>query len=271
VKGVEYITADLARPLPATLFQDIDGVIHAAAETNGGWEQHQSNSIDATEHVIRSAAAAGVKRFVHVSSVAVLSRPALGRPVTDTTPLEADSRAYGPYVWGKLESERLAARLARELAVTVKIARAGPLVDFGHFDPPGRLGRRVGNFFVAAGSPRDPLAMTDVGFAARTIVWMLNRSDGELATVNVLNPELPTRREAVKLLRRMNPDLTVIWLPMLLLVPLSWVAFIAQKTLRPRKPAMNLAKAFSSPRYDTSLITAVASRMNGEIRVADTL
>ena len=81
----------------------------------------------------------------------------------------------------------------------------------------------------------------------------------------MLNPELPTRREAVELLRRMNPDLTVIWLPTALLVPLSWVAFIAQKTLRPRKPAMNLAKAFSSPRYDTSRIASVAARMNGQI------
>jgi predicted dehydrogenase/nucleoside-diphosphate-sugar epimerase len=264
VPGVEYVTADLAKPLTSALFEGIDAVIHAAAETAGGWEQHQQNSIDATNNVVRAAAAAGVRRLVHVSSLAVLSRPTFGRPVTDDTPLEPQSREHGPYVWGKVESERLAAKLGRELKIDVKIARPGPLVDFGNFDPPGRLGRRVGNFLVAVGMPGDPLAMTDVGFAARTIIWMLNGSDAVPDTINVLNPDLPTRRDAVKLVRRMNPDLTVIWLPMALLVPLAWVAVIAQKVLHPRRPAMNLAKAFASPRYDTARIAYVAARMAGE-------
>lgn len=264
VPGVEYITADLAKPLTSALFEGIDSVIHAAAETAGSWEQHQHNSIDATDHLIRAAAAAGVRRLVHVSSVAVLSQPTFGRPVTDDTPLESQSRKYGPYVWGKLESEHLAAKLGQELPIEVKIARPGPLVDFGNFEPPGRLGRRIGNFFVAVGAPGDRLAMTDVAFAARTIIWMLDSFDVAPGSVNVLNPDLPTRRDAVKLLRRMNPDLTVIWLPMALLLPLSWVAVIAQKVLHPRRPAMNLAKAFASPRYDTARIAFVAARMAGE-------
>ena len=51
VKGVEYVTADLAQPLPAMLFSRTTRRGDSAARRNhGGWEQHQINSIDATEH-----------------------------------------------------------------------------------------------------------------------------------------------------------------------------------------------------------------------------
>lgn len=262
VANVDYAVADLSRPLPASLFAGMDSVIHAAAETAGGWEEHQRNSIDATDHVIRAAAEAGLTRIIHTSSLAVLAKPAGRTAVADDTPLESKSRAYGPYIWGKLESERLARRLADELRIGLKIVRPGPLVDADNFEPPGRLGRCFGNFFVAVGSPRDRLAMTDVKFAARTLVWMLDHFDTAPATVNLLDPELPTKREGVKRLRQRNPDVTVIWVPTALLLPLSWAALIAQKLIRPKKPAFNIAKAFASPRYDSSRIKSIAARMS---------
>jgi nucleoside-diphosphate-sugar epimerase len=196
-----------------------------------------------------------------VSSLAVLAKPAARGSVTDQTALASQSRSFGPYVWGKLESERVAAELGRTLGIGVKIARPGPLVDFGNFDPPGRLGRRIGNFFVAVGTPGDRLAITELRFAARVLIWMLDSFDSAPETLNLLNPDLPTKRQAIEHLRRKNPDLTVIWLPMALLTPLSWIAVLAQKVARPGRSAMNIAKAFESPKYDTSRISAVVSLM----------
>jgi nucleoside-diphosphate-sugar epimerase len=262
VAGVEYAVADLSQPLPPDLFRGIDSVLHAAAETAGSWNEHQRNSIDATGNILRAAAAAGVARVIHVSSLAVLAKPVGRGPVTDQTPLVSQSRAFGPYVWGKLESERLAIELGRQLGIDVKIARPGPLVDFGNFEPPGRLGRRIGNFYVAVGTPGDRLPVTQLRFAARVLIWMLDCFDSAPQTINLLDPELPTKREAVECLRRRNPDLTVVWLPMSLLTTLSWVASLAQKVVWPGKPAMNVAKAFESPRYDTSRIAEVVSLMS---------
>jgi hypothetical protein len=54
----------------------------------------------------------------------------------------------------------------------------------------------------------------------------------------------------------------VIWLPTVLLVPLSWMATLAQKVLRPGKPAINVAKVFSVLPYDTSLIAKLASHVS---------
>jgi predicted dehydrogenase/nucleoside-diphosphate-sugar epimerase len=262
VEGADYIVADLAQPIGADLFEDIGAIIHTAAETAGGWDEHERNSVSATENVLRAAAAAGVTRFIHVSSLAVLAKPASGSLVTDETPLESRSRAYGPYVWGKLESERVAVQLGRELKIGVKVARPGPLSDASNFEPPGRLGRRIGNFFVAVGAPWQAIPTTDVMFAARTLIWMADYFDAAPDTVNLLDPRLPSKRDIIAHLRQMNPDVTVVWLPMSVLLPLSWGALAVQKLLRPKKPAIDVAKAFSSPRYDTSRISAIADRMD---------
>jgi nucleoside-diphosphate-sugar epimerase len=266
VAGAEYVTADLGSPLPPAVMDGVGTVVHAAAETAGGWDEHQRNSLDATEHVLRAAAAAGVHRIIHVSSLAVLARGRAG--LSEVTPLEPNSRGSGPYVWGKLESERLAVRLAKELGLALKVVRPGALVDYADFDPPGRLGKRLGGLFVAVGWPGDRLGVADVSFSARTLAWMVDAFEAAPDVLNLLDPVLPTKRELLRQLRRSNPDLVVIWLPMPVLLPLSWAALLLQKVLRPSRPAINVAKVFAAQRYDTSRIAALAPRVEERTPVA---
>ncbi len=262
--GVQYLVADLARPDSlAGAFAGASVVIHCAAETAGGWGEHQANSINASANAIQAAAAAGVRRFIHVSSMAVLSS-ARGRDgLSETTPLHPKPREAGPYVWGKLESEKLVQRLGHELGVPVEIVRPGALIDYAKYEPPGRLGRRLGNLLVAVGSPGDRIGAVDVQFAARTLLWMAEHFDEAPQLLNLVAPALPTRRELVQELRRRNPDLRVIWLPTVVVQMLSWLGIGLQRVLRPRKPAMNVARAFASPRIDTTAIQALARCMNG--------
>jgi hypothetical protein len=42
------------------------------------------------------------------------------------------------------------------------------------------------------------------------------------------------------------------------LLPLSWLAIGAQRVLRPGRPAMNVAKAFATQRYDSARSAALA-------------
>lgn len=261
--GVEYAVADLGGALDPGHFRGASAVVHAAAETAGGWEQHQRNSVEATRSVFTAAAAAGVKRILHVSSVAVLAKPGFGKAIRDDSPLEPDSRGSGPYVWGKLESERLARTLATELGLSLLIARPGAIVDYTDFDPPGRLGKRLGNIFVAVGSPGQRLGVVDLTFCARALAWMVANPDAAPAVVNLLDPELPAKRDLLRHLRRGNPDVSVIWLPTILLHPLSWGAIVLQKLLRPRAPAINVAKVFSVDRCDTSGAARLAAQIAG--------
>jgi nucleoside-diphosphate-sugar epimerase len=212
--------------------------------------------------MVRGAAAAGITHFVHVSSLAVLAQ-GHGGPIGDHHPLEPNSKGSGPYVWGKLESERRAVDLGQELGLSVKVIRPGALVDYRDFEPPGRLGKRLGNFFVAVGSPSDRLGVVDVGFAGRFLAWMTDTWDSVPSPLNLLDPVSPTKRELLDHLRKANPDLTVLWLPTFVLVPLSWLATILQKVLRPGKPAINVAKVFSVLPYDTSAIAILAKHVDG--------
>jgi nucleoside-diphosphate-sugar epimerase len=211
--------------------------------------------------MVKGAAAAGITHFIHVSSLAVLAQ-GTGLPINDNHPLEPDSKGSGPYVWGKLESERLAVQLGKDLGVSVKVTRPGALVDYRDFDPPGRLGKRLGNFFVAVGSSSDRLGVVDVGFAGRFLAWMADSWDSVPSPLNLLDPVLPTKRELLNQLCKTNPDVTVIWLPSVVLVPLSWLATVLQKVLRPGKPAINVAKVFSVLTYDPSAIAVLAQSVD---------
>jgi predicted dehydrogenase/nucleoside-diphosphate-sugar epimerase len=264
VAGAEYVAADLSSGAAPAWFDGIDTVIHAAAETAGGWDEHQRNSLDATEALLRGAAAARISRFLHVSSLAVLARNARNR-IRDDDPLESDSKGSGPYVWGKLESERLAVRLGQELGVEVKVVRPGALVDYSNFDPPGRLGKRLGNFFVAVGAPGHRLGVVNVALAGRILAWMTDHWDEAESPLNLLDPALPSKRALLARLREANPDLTVLWLPTVVLVPLSWLAIALQKALRPGKPAINVAKVFAAQDYDTGKMVTMCAMLESGV------
>jgi predicted dehydrogenase/nucleoside-diphosphate-sugar epimerase len=265
IPGVSYVVADLSQPIAPEVMAGAKALIHCAAETAGRWEQHQRNSVGATEQVVRAAHTAKVKRMIHVSSISVLAVPESGQRLSEDTPFEANSRTGGPNAWGKIESERLAVTLCKEFDIGLRVVRPSALIDDREFDPPGLLGRRVGNIFVATGMPGHQLGVVDVVFSGQTIAWILRNFDDSPAVLNLFEPELPTKRQLVGKLRRSNPDLTVVWLIPPVLVPLSWVAFALQKLLRPGKPALSLAKMFARLRYDTTRIAALAPAIRAEV------
>ncbi len=258
--AVEYKAVDLGKGVDPEALAGSSVLIHAAAETSGGWEEHQRNSIDATEKVLRAAAAAGVRQVIHVSSLAVLARPRRGL-ISEATALEPNSRGSGPYVWGKLESERRAVELGASLGLSVKVVRPGALVDYSAFDPPGLLGKRVGSVFVAVGGRGERVDAVDIGFTADVLASMAERFAEAPDVVNLIAPDPPTKRDLVARLRRDNPGLTVVWLPRAVLVPLSGMAVVLQKALRPRRPAISLRKVFASRRYDNARVRALAAKM----------
>jgi predicted dehydrogenase/nucleoside-diphosphate-sugar epimerase len=265
VPGVEFLVADLAEGIDPECFDGIDTVIHAAAETAGGWDEHQRNSLDATEAMLRASAASGITRFLHVSSLGILDKGGPS-PVRDDHPLEPNSTGSGPYVWGKLESERLAVKLGTELGVDVKVVRPGALVDYADFDPPGQLGKRLGNFFVAVGSPGKQLGVAEVAQSGQILAWMSDHWTESPKVLNMIDPALPTNRALLGRLRAANPDLTVVWLPTIALIPLSWLAIVLQKVLRPGKPAINAAKVFAADKYDPSTVAALWQSVESEQR-----
>lgn len=261
VPGVEYVAGDLARGVDPSLMQGVEVVVHSAAETAGGKADHQRNSVDATRHLIESAARAGVKRIIHISSLAVLKTSReVGRALDEAAPVDAGSLARGPYVWGKAESELLARRLGAELQLQVKIIRPGPLVEYAAYHPPGRLGRELGPLFVAMGPKRGALSVCDVSTAARVIRSYLEDFDQAPEVLNLVEAPPPSRRELLARYLSDRPDLRAIWFPAFLLRALSGPLKLVQRLALGARQPIDVAAAFASERYQTDLAARTIAR-----------
>jgi nucleoside-diphosphate-sugar epimerase len=258
VAGVDYVTGDLAEGFDPAWLKGVSSVVHCAAATSGGWEEHQAASIDATRHLVDAMATSPCKRLVHVSSIAVVEDP---DEIDESSPYLDDPRGSGPYAWGKLESERLARSKAGEAGLDVTVVRPGAIVDYDDFDPPGRLGKRAGNIFVAVGGRGEKMGVVSLSFCANAIVHLAADSTTP-DVVNLLDPKLPTRRELVEQLRQRNPDLFVVWIPRWTVRPLGFATTLLQKVLRPGQVPIEIAAVFGNRQYDNGLVADMAQRLS---------
>jgi predicted dehydrogenase/nucleoside-diphosphate-sugar epimerase len=266
VAGVEYIAGDLARGLSAEVLNGIGLVVHAAAETSGGKEDHRRNSIEATRLLVEAAALAGVKGFLHISSLGVLKTSReLGRALDESAPVVTGSMTRGPYVWGKAESEVLAVQRCAELGLPIRVIRPGPLVDYHAYQPPGRLGRELGPVFVAIGPRNGPLSVCDVSTAARVVRSYVEDFAAAPPILNLVEAPPPTRRELMDRYRAQRPDLSVFWFPAWLLRMLSGPLKLVQRVaLRSAQP-VDVYAAFASERYRTDLASQVLARASHRV------
>src|SRR2546429_2772456 len=137
-RGVELRQADLGeRDGLARGFAGAQAVVSNAALfslRNRSWEDHHRANIRGTENVFGALADAGVRRVVHVSSVAVY-RAHRPRVTEDAPQLAAGTRrtATNAYSVSKAVSEQRAWRLAAQYGLELTAVR--PCAIYGAFDP----------------------------------------------------------------------------------------------------------------------------------------
>jgi predicted dehydrogenase/nucleoside-diphosphate-sugar epimerase len=254
VPGVDYVECDLGRGVAPELLRDAAVVAHLAAETAGNQAAHERNTVLATRNLLDAMQAAGVRRLINISSVAVL-KPG-PRLLREDSPLDRGNLSRGPYVWAKAEAEALALERAAQ-GLEVRTIRLGPLVDFNDFTPPGRLGREVARLFVAMGSRRKPLSVCDVHTAANVIRSYAESFADAPPMVNLLEVPPTTRGDLAERTRRTRPDLKFFWMPFPVLRVLAGLATLLQKALKPGRPALDLYAAFKSENYDAVIAQRV--------------
>ena len=141
---IAYVPGDLtdAASLAAAL-HECDGLVHCAADYRifvPDPARMWAVNVTGTEALMRAALAAGVRRIVHVSSVATLKPRADGRPATEMDPATPDE-AIGPYKKSKTEAERVVERMVRENSLPATIVN--PSTPIGPRDrrptPTGRI------------------------------------------------------------------------------------------------------------------------------------
>ena len=261
VPGVDYVTADLGEAVPIKVLDGVDSIIHAAAETAGGQAAQERNSIQATRNLLDAADRSGVGQFVHISSIAVLKPGASGDgPLDESSPVDLDNLSRGPYVWGKACSEDIASSFDSDSGMRVKIVRLGPLVDYENYFPPGRLGREIHNLYVAMGGSNDQLSVCSVQTGAEVMAMYLDGFEDMPPLLNLVEPDAPTRRELLDRWKAKRSPLRVIRVPFFVLSILSPVLVLMQKVLLRSSNPINVKSAFSSERYNTSLVSSVLGK-----------
>lgn len=110
-QGVEFAEGDLSdRAALARACEGVKTVYHAAARVGdwGPWEEFQEITIDGTRNLAEAAAAAGVERFLHFSSISSYGHPdGEGLVLDETAPLGVNLHKWSYYSRAKVEAERI--------------------------------------------------------------------------------------------------------------------------------------------------------------------
>ena len=150
--GVELIQGDLADSIAVErAVRGCTLVVHSAAQVSSvpGREAFEQSNVAGTESLLRAAAAAGVSRFVHLSSIAVFGL-AMSGEITDESPRLSSGDAYCDT---KLDAEEVVWKCSRRGRMTCVILRPscvyGPGSTHWSVIPVKRL--KKGKMFLVGG------------------------------------------------------------------------------------------------------------------------
>ncbi len=121
---IECLQGDVTDP--ASLHRGIQGcdyAVHAAGYFRfwGSEQTFQRINTQGTRNMVQAALRAGVKRMVHISTVAVVGEPPRGQPITEETPC----RPRDAYQRSKLDAEQYVRAMAAQHSLPAVILRPG--------------------------------------------------------------------------------------------------------------------------------------------------
>ncbi|HSP96680.1 MAG TPA: NAD-dependent epimerase/dehydratase family protein [Candidatus Dormibacteraeota bacterium] len=122
---VEVVEADVTDAAAiAPHFAGVERVFHAAALVHGWhpWERYRAVNIGGTQQVARAAQAAGVRRFVHISTSDVFGIPRDGAVIDESRPFDYWRE---PYPDTKIEAERWLWQFHRDSGLPLSVIYPG--------------------------------------------------------------------------------------------------------------------------------------------------
>lgn len=211
--------------------RDCDLVIHAAAALDGSYDAMYPTTVTGTQNVMNAAADMGVRRVVHVSSVAVYGL--IGRDVySEDVPL---APAEYPYVTTKTLAEKYVQQIGTDRRVEWSIIRPGMI-----YGP--RAGLWTKGMFQLASLRPTPFIGDGSGSASPIyvddVVEMLMRvAAGEQAADEIFNCVMdptPTWREFIGAYQRLADNSSWLSIPVLPMRALAGIFML----FGPRKSVM---------------------------------
>jgi nucleoside-diphosphate-sugar epimerase len=194
-RGVAVYRGDICQPGTLTApMRSVDTVFHLAA-LHGVWrplQDYYAVNVAGTAHVCRAALAAGVRRFVHVSSWMAYGMVP-GRPVSEDFPL---APWHDPYWVTKAEGDKLVQRMIAQEQLPAVIIRPGTIFGPGDRLNFGRIADRLrtGKGLIV-GSGRNALPLVYVTDMVQGLLLAVEHERAVGQAYNITNDQPLTQKE----------------------------------------------------------------------------
>ena len=255
--NVRTAVADLAEsPALDHALRGMDAVVHCAAHLGAGdRECHRRVNVAGTAAVLRAAVRAGVRRFVHLSSVAVYARQERESVVCPELEPDPYPCMRDDYAWSKIEAERWVDIYRQRGLVDAVVLRPGIVYGRGR-DFLARVWRRVaGPLRVIAGSPRMRLPLVHLDDLSDAVWRSVSVTHAPATALNVVGAEQPSQSEYLRMRASWRAErVAALYVP---LTAVRWGARWRAERARMRLPLgrsrlYSLAWIAQETRYDTS-------------------
>jgi 2-alkyl-3-oxoalkanoate reductase len=255
--GVEEVTATLGDD--ATIAAAVAGaevVVHCAARVARGGKRADffRDNVTGTTHLLTAARAAGVERFVHVSSIGIYGVPTGKGPVLEAEGYDPHPDRRGAYTWSKLEADRAALEFARQTGLRVVVIRPGILVgpDGPAFTARLSLGQ-FGSRLLIVGRGRTRLPLCHVDDAAHAVALAVSAAEARGA-YNVVDETLTQDEWLEQRAARGAVGRPLYVPPLLAAVPAAGLELVARLGRRsaPALSRYKIRRATEDVRYDTT-------------------
>ncbi len=208
-------------------------VFHLAHAVGRTWKETRRATVGGTECLLKSARAARVERFLHVSSMAVYDFGSMqpGAIVDENAPLEAEPRVRNDYARSKCEVEEVVRRYLRAPGMAVTIVRPGAVYGpEGAPHLPTTIRVVAGRVAFAIGGGQRPIPLVYVDDLVDALLRMAGSAvaAGKIYNVAADTP-VSERVYALKYLRTQGRRVMLVPLPRM---PFLWAASLYDWTLR---------------------------------------
>jgi nucleoside-diphosphate-sugar epimerase len=250
--------ADLESLRPA--FNEIDIIVHAAADTAGNERDGEWSTVQGTQNVLQLCHQVGVKKLIYISSCAVygVTDCKKGALIGEDAPLERFPEKRGFYSWSKLKADQFVVDAITQGSLPIVNLRPGTIWGPGGevFTPMMgfSLGKRL---FAVIGNGKFVVPFVYIDNLIEAIIKGIENHSTAGGVYNVVDTDRITKKDYVdKLIKKLYPAATCIYIPYGLLYSAVYIQEMLFSSMG-RKPFLTRYRLTSSQKnisYDSSKI-----------------
>ncbi len=215
---IEVVLGELGDPdAEDRAIEGATAVFHIGAAMGGGWAAHEAATIEGTRNVVEACLKHDVPKVIYISSLSVIDwagHPP-NQPVTESATLEPTPQQRGSYTQAKLEAERIIRAAAQERDLPVVILRPGQIWSGTSALITAAVGVRLGQWLVVIGDDSNQLPLVHVDDVVEAIVLSTQSQFSHGEVFQVVDNDLMSREELVRLYSRARePQLRITRIPL---------------------------------------------------------